>query len=166
MKHSTKHWKLKKKLDDRYSTAIDALQQLCQRDDMIITKADMGGAVVTIDVDGYIREVNQQLNNTDSYKKTPNDPTESNRNKVSNTTNKSKPQRLLDDTTTKNLQTLETRTPNFFMEPKIHKEGTPGRPVISSVNCHTAKISQYVDHHLQPHVQKLGSCVKDLTDFI
>ena len=52
------------------------------------------------------------------------------------------------------------------MQPKIHKGGNPGRPVISSVNCHTTKISQYVDHHLQPHVQELGSYVKDSTDFI
>ena len=52
------------------------------------------------------------------------------------------------------------------MQPKILKEGSPGRPVISSVNCNTTKISQYVDHHLQPHVQELGSYVKDSTDFI
>ena len=52
------------------------------------------------------------------------------------------------------------------MQPKIHKEGNPCRPVISSVNCHTTKILQYTDHHLQPHVQELGSYVKDSTDFI
>ena len=60
----------------------DALQQLSQRDDIIITKADKGGAVVIIDVDGYIREAHQQLNNTDFYKKIPNDPAVSDRNKV------------------------------------------------------------------------------------
>ena len=108
----------------------DALQQLSQRDDTIITKADKGGTVVIIDVNGYIREANRQLDNTDFDKKIPNDPTESNR----------------------NLQTLEARTPNFYMQRKIHKQGNPGRPVISSVNCHTTKISQYVDHHLQPHI--------------
>ena len=34
------------------------------------------------------------------------------------------------------------------MQPKIYKEGNPGRPVISSANCYTTKILQYVDHHL------------------
>ena len=52
------------------------------------------------------------------------------------------------------------------MQPKIHKEDNPGRPVISSVNCHTAKISQYVDHHLQSHVQELDSYVEDSTNLI
>ena len=83
-------------------------------------------------------------------KKIPNYPTESNRNKVNSTINEFKQQKLLDDTTAKNLQTVEARTPNFYMQPKIHKERNPGRPVISSVNCHKSKISQYVDHHLQP----------------
>ena len=52
------------------------------------------------------------------------------------------------------------------MQPKIHKEGNLGRPFISSVNCHTTKISQNVDQHLQPHIQKLESYVKDSTEFI
>ena len=54
------------------------------------------------------------------------------------------------------------------MQPKIHKEVYPGRPVISSVYCHTTKIQQYVNHHLQPHVQPhdLESYVKDSTNFI
>ena len=145
---------------------IDALQQLSQTDDIIITKADKGGAVVINDVDDYICEVNSQLNNTDFYKKIPNDPTEPSRNKVNNTINKFKLQRPLDNTTQKNLQTLEARTPNFYMQPKIHKEGNAGGPVIGSVNCHTTKILQYVDHHLLLHVQELGSYVKDTTDFI
>ena len=49
---------------------------------------------------------------------------------------------------------------------KIHKEGNPDRPVIRSVNCHKTKVSQHIDHHLQPHVQQLESYVKDSTDFI
>ena len=81
----------------------DALQQLSQRDDILITKVDKGGAVLIMDVDDYIRDANRQLNNTDFYKKIPNDPTESNRNEVNNTVNEFKLQRLLDDTTAKNL---------------------------------------------------------------
>ena len=52
------------------------------------------------------------------------------------------------------------------MFPKIHKPENPGRPVISSVNCHTNSISQYVDHHPQTHNKELKSYVKDSTDFI
>ena len=34
----------------------------------IVTKADKGGAVVIVDVDDYVQEANQQLDNKDFYK--------------------------------------------------------------------------------------------------
>ena len=45
----------------------DPLQQVRERDDIIITKADKGESVDIIDVDDC--EANRQLNNTDFYKK-------------------------------------------------------------------------------------------------
>ena len=50
------------------------------------------------------------------------------------------------------------------MLPKVNKEGNPGRPVVSSTDCHTAKISKYIDNQLQPH-ERLKSYIKDCTDF-
>ena len=58
------------------------------------------------------------------------------------------------------------KTPEFHLLPKIHKANNPGRPVISSVNCHTSRISEFVDYYLQPEVKKRKSYVKDTTDFI
>ena len=58
------------------------------------------------------------------------------------------------------------KAPKFYMLPKIHKTNYPGRPVISSINCHTANISKFVDFHLQDHVIQLPSYVKDTKDFI
>ena len=46
------------------------------------------------------------------------------------------------------------------------KANNPGRPVISSVNCHISRISNFVDYYLQPEVKKLKSYIKDTTDFI
>ena len=45
------------------------------------------------------------------------------------------------------------------------QKGNPGRPVTSSVVCHTTKILKYLDHVLQPHVKELRSYVKSSTDF-
>ena len=49
---------------------------------------------------------------------------------------------------------------------KGHKPNIPGRPVVSSVECHTSKISKFVDHYLQPHARSLSSHTKDTSDFI
>ena len=147
LKNSIKNRNLKKKLKKKKipnsnltKNETDALQQLSQKDDTVITKADKGGTVVIIDVNGSICEADRQLDNPDFDKKIPNDPTESNRNKVNNTINEFKLQMLLNDTTEKK-SSKKASTPNFYMQPKIHKQGNPGRPVISSVNCNTTKIS-------------------------
>ena len=47
----------------------DALQNLCKRDDIIITKADKGSVVVIVDVDDYVQEANRQLENKEFYNK-------------------------------------------------------------------------------------------------
>ena len=52
------------------------------------------------------------------------------------------------------LKTNEPKTPKFYTLPKIHKENSPGRSFISSINCHTAKLSKFVDLHLQEYVVK------------
>ena len=40
------------------------------------------------------------------------------------------------------------------------------RKVVKSINCHTSKISEVVDYHLQPLVQETRSYVKDTNDFL
>ena len=54
----------------------------------------------------------------------------------------------------------------FYTIPKIHKQGYPGRPIVSSNGHPTKRISQFVDHHLQPLVTKLPSYLKYTTHFL
>ena len=55
------------------------------------------------------------------------------------------------------------RTANFYLLPKIHKGKIPppGRPIVSANDCPTERISQFVDHFIQPLVPKLSSYVRD-----
>ena len=76
-----------------------------------------------------------------------------------------KKENLLSKNISEGLKTENPRTPHFHLKPKVHKEGNPGRPVISSINCHTSKISEYVDYHLQPIVNEIPPYVQDTTDF-
>ena len=68
--------------------------------------------------------------------------------------------------TANSLLEEEIKTSEFHLLPKIDKANNPGRPVISSVNCHASRIVEFVDYYLQPEVEKLESYVKDTTDFI
>ena len=63
--------------------------------------------------------------------------------------------------TANSLLEEKIKTPEFHL-PKIHKANNPGRPVISSSNCYTSRISEFVDYYLQPEVKKLKLMLKTL----
>ncbi len=63
---------------------------------------------------------------------------------------------------------LKKKTSRLYFLPKIHKKNNPvqGRPVVSANGSPTEKISQFVDHSLNPTVESLQSYVKDTTHII
>ena len=128
-----------------------------KRDDIIITRPDKGGAIVTQDVKLYIKEVERQLNNTKNNRLLPNEPTKINNDAVNKTIKIFQKEHLIKDKVAEGLITENQRTQRFYRKPKIHKEGILGRPAISSVNCHSSKILEYVDYNLQPIVRKIPS---------
>ena len=142
------------------------MQNLCKRDDIIITKAVIIvivviGAVVIVDVDDYVQEANRQLGNKEFYKKLTTNTTETNRIKVNRTISERKSSRLLNEKIGNDLLSSEAKTPPFKMLPKVNKEVNSGIPVVSSIDCHTTKISKYIDNQLQPHLKELKPYVKD-----
>ena len=46
-----------------------SMKKLSREEDIIITTVDKGGAVVIVDVQGYIKEAERQLNNIKNYRK-------------------------------------------------------------------------------------------------
>ena len=125
-----------------------------------------GGAVVVIDVNDYITEAKRQLNDSKNYKVLAKDPTTTNNDLVNQTIDRITKEQFINENIANGLKNPSPRTPQFYISPKIHKEGNPGRPVVSSINCHTTNISKYVDHHLQPIAKEIPSYVKDTNDFI
>ena len=54
----------------------------------------------------------------------------------------------------------------FYTLTKIHKPTLVGRPIIEGCDGPTERISAFVDHLIQPIVQKQASYLKDTTDFL
>ena len=138
-----------------------ALYSLQRNNDIVIKPADKGSAVVVM-----ISEAERQLPDSRHYKPLDHDPTAEFDNKVS----------LAVDTmyedghiSEKNMDFLIVDRPRagwFYLLPKIHKAGNPGRPIVSANGYPTEKISEFVDLHLQPKVQDLPSHLKDTTDYL
>ena len=58
------------------------------------------------------------------------------------------------------------RIPLFYSLPKIHKPGTPGRPIISGYDSLTTKLSIFIDYYLKPIVKRIPSYIQDTTHFL
>ncbi|XP_062610216.1 uncharacterized protein LOC134271997 [Saccostrea cucullata] len=143
-----------------------ALQSLKSRDDIVIKKADKGSTVVVLDKETYMAEAQRQLSDERFYKKLDSDPTKEFSTAITKT---------LDDMFEKNeiginvyetLNPIDSRPGQFYLLPKIHKEGMPGRPIVSAIGHPMEKISEFIDLHLRPHVENLPSYLKDTTNYI
>ena len=61
-----------------------------------------------------------------------------------------------------------TNLGKLYLLPKIHKalSNVPGRPVISNCRTPTEKVSEFLDHQLQPIMKQWNSYIKDTGDFL
>ena len=122
-----------------------ALDRLSNNRDIVIKPADKGGATVILNAIDYVEEAKRQLDNEIYYKKIESDLTSEHEQLINQCIDTYKNNGELEEERAKLLKPVKSRTPIFYMLPKIHKVNNPGRPVVSSVNSHTEKLSAYVD---------------------
>lgn len=147
------------------SQELSTIKSLSNRTDIVIRKADKGGSVVVWSRDLYISEANSQLNNTNFYCKLDSDPTSSYQKQVSKTIGNF----ISSGDLPVFAQRLIEKNPRcsvFYLNPKIHKYGNPGRPIVSTVCCPTSLISAFVDSVLQPLVANTPTYLKDTTHML
>ena len=120
-----------------------------------------------MDKDWYENECLRQLNDRQFYKKMDKDITRLTHECVKRYISGLQFDKMIDDKTAKYLKENSPKPGRFYTIPKLHKQGHPGRPIVSS-NSHPAeRISQFVDFHLQPlSGTKLISYIKDTTHFL
>ena len=114
----------------------------------------------------YVDEYHRQLNNPTFCEQQDTDLTDTIQKRVTEYVKHMLNDNLIDK---KNKQYLLHRDPKpgrFYILPKIHKVNKPGRPIVSSNNHPTERISQFADFHLKPLVCTISSYVKDTTDFL
>ena len=144
-----------------------ALTTLRKRTDIVIKPADKGSGTVIMDHSWYVNECDRQLNDTKYYQKQSSDLTNRVQERVKEYSTRLHKDNLIDSETLKYLSsTSEPKAGRFYILPKIHKQGNPGRPIISSNGHPTERISEFVNYHLKPLVQNLPSFIKDTTHFL
>ena len=144
-----------------------ALENLRGYVDIIIKQADKGSAVVVMDREVYIHEAMGQLTDSEVYTLLDGDPTRDMVKKINAKIRASWKKGNIDDKTKDYLMVSEDVKPGrFYLLPKIHKQGCPGRPVISGCGTPTEKISAFLDHNVRPIVSEINSYIKDTNDFL
>ena len=156
----------RKTIQQPTKSKMASMRELSEREDIIITRAGRYGAAVIVDVKDYIKEAERQLNKTKNYRKLQEVLTTTNMKLVNDTIEKFKKQKLINEKVAEDLKRNYPKTPEFYLRPEIHKEGDPGRPIVSTINYHTANSLKYLDYHLQPILKEILSYVKDTQDFL
>ena len=143
-----------------------SIQSLKNNDSIVIKKADKGSTIVVQNKADYIQKASDQLSNSSFYTKLDRDPTTKFTGRIKDTLQEMLDSRDLDPEAFSYLQPDDPRPGQFYLLPKIHKDGIPGRPIVSAIGHHTEKISEFLDYHLRHHVEKLPSFLKDTTDYL
>ncbi|XP_072016901.1 uncharacterized protein [Amphiura filiformis] len=147
----------------RRNTTVEedkALKSLHNNPDIVIKPADKGGAIVVWRKDLYLEEAERQLSDNSTYQQLDSDITEDHQELAKETIDELVNSNELPDAATYLINPLP-RTSKFYLLPKIHKVGTPGRPIVSACNCPTERIAQYLDEILRPIVESLPTYVRD-----
>ena len=143
-----------------------SLRELSENPEIVIKKADKGSAVVVMNTTDYLREGYRQLSDSKFYTKLGHDCTDQVATNVTKTLTKMREKGLISDKNFEHLNPANCTEARFYMLPKIHKKSVPGRPICSSVNHPTSRISKLVDEHIKDYVPKTNSYIRDTQDFI
>lgn len=146
----------------------EALKELSDYKDIVIKRADKGGAVVVWGVEQYTKEAYRQLRDTSFYLPLARNPIVILTSELEELLTTAKNENLITEQEFKFLFNPNPRMPSFYMFPKIHKNLTdpPGRPVISGNDSLTESISKYVDFFIKPLLPSLQAYIQDTTDVL
>ena len=146
---------------------IKALNELKQRNDIVIKPADKGGKIVLWPAPQYLNEAHKQLSDTQYYTRVDKDHTPETALEIDTFLCSLKYKYKIDDELYDFLSPVSLlRTPIFYLLPKIHKPNIPGRPIISGCDSPTSRLSIFLDYYLKPIVSTLPSFIKDTNHFL
>ena len=145
-----------------------ALTDLKENKSILINKADKGSNVVIQNVDDYIKEGLRQMGDEKLHKKLDHYLTEEFRIKIHQVLEQIFADKGISEKTFLFLIKGGKKRSIFCMLPKIPKSKflPRGRPIVSSVNSPTEKISMLLDIILQPFVLKTRTYIRDTGDFL
>lgn len=157
------------KLNQRDKAILDTVGQtrkfLRENDDILILSADKGGKTVAMDKYEYKAKMGNILGDICTYGRMKRDPTSSLQAKNNRLVEKLFNRNIIDVTWKNKLLNKVTMAPRIYGLPKIHKDGTPLRPICSSINSPAFGLCKYLIDILKNLTRESKYNVKDAVDF-
>ena len=131
----------------------------------MILRVDKGVSMVVMDRGDYNQKAEALLQES-AYRPIPNDPTNKYKTKLIALLKSIKTEGGINEVTYKRLYPTGAGSPKFYGLPKIHKEGTPLRPIVSSTGAVTYSTSKELSRILKPLVGKSPHHICNNEDFM
>ena len=143
-----------------------AIKQLRADKDRIILTADKGVVLVIMERKDYIEKAQQLLQDPNTYKTIPTDPTTKLKTRLITKLKKIKLDTGMDDITYRRMYPTGAVIPKFYGLPKVHKENTPLRPIVSSIGSVSYGVAKEVARIIKPLVGSTEHHVNNSKEFI
>ena len=143
-----------------------ALQTLKKDNSIIILPADKGRAMVIMNTAEYREKMTNMVGDTNTYTRLSKDPTHKYKNRMINILRKWKRNGSISDKLYWKLYPESEEPPKLYGTPKIHKNNTPLRPVVSSCGSITYNAAKYLASILTPLVGKNCHSIKNTKELV
>ena len=150
-----------------------AIKDLQKANDIIILPADKGKSTVILDKNEYEEKVNNMLADKKTYEELPDDPTPKYKRKLVSILTNLKKEGKISEAKYKELYPTAENVPRLYCTPKIHKPGTPLRPIVDYTSTIGYSTSRWLADILGAlvgktihHVQNSKNLVEELEKVI
>lgn len=157
----------RKKNNDVYNDLlVDTRKFFKENDEILITRSDKGNATVLIDRSRYKELALTLLSDSDYYTIIPRDPTSTIQQNSNKLISQFKKYGKIPADVASKLMTYDAAVPKFYGLPKVHKPVLSLRPIISSIQAPTSRISRFLTDVLSDAYNKNNEFyVRDSFDF-
>ena len=142
-----------------------ALHNLSHNNSIIICKPDKGNGVVILNRQDYIQKMEQILCNKNPFQSVDSDDNISNLAKFQQFLYRLKKSGAIQTEIYNRIRPAAAATPTLYGLPKIHKEGTPCRPILASYDSFAYECAVWLSEILTP-LREQPSNIKDTFDFV
>ncbi len=137
-----------------------AIQSLFKDKSIRILPADKGRITVVMNTEQYEKQMLTMLEDKNTYEVLKKDPTEENKIKLKTALKPLVDEKKIDKATYSHLVPTASITLRIYGTPKIHKTGTPLRPIVDSIGSVTYNLSKALVEIIKPLLASINNTVK------